>query len=716
MATVTTTARPHGLQDPKASIQHVEDITEDSHKLRDIETEALVVTEPKADFKLQPIILDEIRDDEVLVEMKYSGICHTDIVLQQGCGFQTGAGTVLNVLKPRKDDSLVVFGLGSVGLTALMAAKHMGVGQIIAVDIVQEKLQMAKELGATDAINSREQSNVVEAIKARSKTGAGATVAIDCTGVLRVIEDMVACLAPQGIAAVVGVPPPDAKISIDPLMFLLDNKKLVGVIEGDSNPEDFIPQLIELHQRGAFPIEKLCRTYPVENLEDAIHDLHAGNILMDALYDERSVLDRHNQLEAKALLHNTDIFDLEDDISNFPLRYLCVYKKNAVLPPDIIKPIYQLRDHPERMQAAMHARWNASRNLSMPPATSGPSSSTEAEKSSTSCRGVIGGKCRDAPSAEHDFPDANVTLAELAAFLPQSIKSWDVADRIIWNGAFTNDLKKIINKYRIMPYGPIENNAVYRMMSGQMRKRPYEEHNYDGWAQWSVGAQQDIAKPATFDANSISVTGFRRPIVFTNGPEEAAPPIPFQDLANGVSSLPEGDDALDLTRCVKWCTEHPNEKYLYPTDYQRVLHLIGGPMTPTPNHSDAAVLGRLRSEENRTPRPRRVARTPKTTRTTKASTAVGTALKSVTYRDGSDSESEDIDTDDEVYQGPKRVKKRKGGPRRSPRVKKETSYSDDSMDLDDEEYIIEDGMKKIVFRNQDAGVDVKAEDDMDIDA
>lgn len=195
-----------------------------------------------------------------------------------GCGFQTGAGTVLNVLKPTPDDSLVIFGLGSVGLTALMAAKYIGVGQIIAVDIVQEKLQMAKELGATHTINSKEHDNVVKAIKEVSNSGAGATVAVDCTGVLRVIEDMVACLAPQGTAAVVGVPPPDTQISIDPLTFLLDNKKLIGVIEGDSNPEDFIPQLIELHRKGVFPIEKLCRTYPVERLEDAIHDLHTGNV------------------------------------------------------------------------------------------------------------------------------------------------------------------------------------------------------------------------------------------------------------------------------------------------------------------------------------------------------------------------------------------------------------------------------------------------------
>jgi hypothetical protein len=79
MANVAT-GRQHESRDLKASIQHVEDVTIDSDKLCNIETEALVVMGPKADFKLQPIILDEIRDDEVLVEMKYSGICMFSIV------------------------------------------------------------------------------------------------------------------------------------------------------------------------------------------------------------------------------------------------------------------------------------------------------------------------------------------------------------------------------------------------------------------------------------------------------------------------------------------------------------------------------------------------------------------------------------------------------------------------------------------------------------
>jgi Zn-dependent alcohol dehydrogenase len=95
-----------------------------------------------------------------------------DIYAPIGCGFQTGAGTVLNVLKPTKEDSIVIFGLRSVGLAALMAATYMGAGRIIVADIVAEKLEMAKELGATDVINSKETPEVVKAIKKLTNGGA----------------------------------------------------------------------------------------------------------------------------------------------------------------------------------------------------------------------------------------------------------------------------------------------------------------------------------------------------------------------------------------------------------------------------------------------------------------------------------------------------------------------------------------------------------------
>lgn len=152
-----------------------------------------------------------------------------------GCGFQTGAGTILNVLKPQKHQSVVIFGLGSVGLTAIMAAKSLGVETIIAIDIVEEKLALSKELGATHALNSLKHSDIVSTIK--ELTGEGADYAVDCTGLVKVIQSVIECLAPCGTAASVGVPPVGVKIEIDPLVFLLENKRYIGVIEGDSVPK-----------------------------------------------------------------------------------------------------------------------------------------------------------------------------------------------------------------------------------------------------------------------------------------------------------------------------------------------------------------------------------------------------------------------------------------------------------------------------------------------
>ena len=152
-----------------------------------------------------------------------------------GCGFQTGAGTILNVLKPQPQQSVVICGIGGVGLAAVMAAKYLGIQQLIAIDLVDERLKLAKELGATQTINSKQDSNIVKTIK--SLTDGGANFAIDCTGVVPVIEMLIECIGPKGVAATVGVPPPGEKIQIDALTFLLENKTYIGVIEGDSVPE-----------------------------------------------------------------------------------------------------------------------------------------------------------------------------------------------------------------------------------------------------------------------------------------------------------------------------------------------------------------------------------------------------------------------------------------------------------------------------------------------
>lgn len=153
-----------------------------------------------------------------------------------GCGFQTGAGTVLNAVKPTKSARVVVFGLGSVGLAALMAAAHLEVRQLIGVDVVEDRLNLAKELGATDVINAAKEGANLTARLLELTGGAGANVAIDCSGVSSSLQAAVDCLAYGGSAVSVGIPRPGFEVKLDAFNFFTGNKTYRAVIEGQSDP------------------------------------------------------------------------------------------------------------------------------------------------------------------------------------------------------------------------------------------------------------------------------------------------------------------------------------------------------------------------------------------------------------------------------------------------------------------------------------------------
>lgn len=151
------------------------------------------------------------------------------------CGYLTGAGTVFNVLEPKSHHKLVILGMGAVGLAALMAAKSIGMTDIVAVDIVDQKLQRATELGASDTVNTNTHTDLNEAI--RHVFPGGVDMVVDTTGVVPLLELGVKALAHEGTLAMVGVPPPDTPLRIDPLDFLTTCKKMIGVIEGFANPQ-----------------------------------------------------------------------------------------------------------------------------------------------------------------------------------------------------------------------------------------------------------------------------------------------------------------------------------------------------------------------------------------------------------------------------------------------------------------------------------------------
>lgn len=198
-----------------------------------------------------------------------------------GCGFQTGAGAVLNVLQPTESSSLVIYGTGSVGFAALLAARAVGVQRIIAVDPVAQRRELAASFGAITVDPADPQAP--QAI--RSATDGGASHAVDTTGSPAVITQAVASLAAAGVLTVVGLGAPEVTIDITDLLF--KGKTVRGCIEGDSRISEFIPQLVDLHAAGRFPVEQLVTRYRPEQFNTAIADQAAGRVIKPVISWDR---------------------------------------------------------------------------------------------------------------------------------------------------------------------------------------------------------------------------------------------------------------------------------------------------------------------------------------------------------------------------------------------------------------------------------------------
>lgn len=195
-----------------------------------------------------------------------------EVLAPLGCGIQTGAGSVLNVLKPRAGSSIAIFGAGAVGLSAVMAAVVAGCAQVIVVDVRDARLALAKELGATVIVNSKT-SDAVSAVKAA--VPGGVDFAVEATGIPAVMTQSFDALNGTGTVVVLGVAPAGATVSID-ASSLLGGKTIRGAIEGESVPDVFIPQLIALWKAGKFPFDRLARYYAFDQINAAAHDSEQG--------------------------------------------------------------------------------------------------------------------------------------------------------------------------------------------------------------------------------------------------------------------------------------------------------------------------------------------------------------------------------------------------------------------------------------------------------
>ncbi|MFC6169649.1 NAD(P)-dependent alcohol dehydrogenase [Loigolactobacillus jiayinensis] len=197
-----------------------------------------------------------------------------------GCGYVTGSGTVLNTLQPRPGDTIAVFGTGAVGLAAMMAGKISGCTKVIAVDIIDDRLALAKELGATDTINSKNEDPVA-AIKALTN-GHGVNFAVDTTGVTQVMESSIKALAQGGVSACIAVT--SHHIDVDTWNDLcVDDKSVIGVNMGDSIPQIDIPRLIEFYRQGMFDFDKTEKFYKFEQINEANADSISGKTIKPVL-------------------------------------------------------------------------------------------------------------------------------------------------------------------------------------------------------------------------------------------------------------------------------------------------------------------------------------------------------------------------------------------------------------------------------------------------
>ncbi|MCP9213215.1 NAD(P)-dependent alcohol dehydrogenase [Streptomyces cucumeris] len=189
-----------------------------------------------------------------------------------GCGFQTGAGGVLNVLQPRPGSSIAVFGAGAVGVAAIIAAS-LSACMVVAVDVNPAKLKAARDLGATHTVDS---SAGATADQLTTLVPDGFDFAIDTTGREDVLRTAVEALGPLGRAGVIGIGPSESMTF--EWRSILNGRSVTGIIGGSSVPQVFLPQLLKLNAEGRFPVEKMITYFPFERINEAVAAVRSGSV------------------------------------------------------------------------------------------------------------------------------------------------------------------------------------------------------------------------------------------------------------------------------------------------------------------------------------------------------------------------------------------------------------------------------------------------------
>ena len=197
-----------------------------------------------------------------------------------GCAVLTGVGAVVNSAQVTAGDRVAVFGLGGVGLAALMGARAAGARTLVAVDVVEAKLELARELGATHTVPAG--ADAVDAV--RTATEGGADHAIETVGSERVLADAYAATRPGGTTVTVGLPHPERMLSIPAVSLVTEERTLRGSYLGSCVPERDLPRFIGLYRAGQLPVERLLtHTIALEEINEGFDRLADGDAVRQAV-------------------------------------------------------------------------------------------------------------------------------------------------------------------------------------------------------------------------------------------------------------------------------------------------------------------------------------------------------------------------------------------------------------------------------------------------
>jgi aryl-alcohol dehydrogenase len=193
------------------------------------------------------------------------------------CGLLTGLSSTTDLLRVSPKDTLGVFGCGTVGFGGIFAGVIAGCRRIVAVDVDEARLALAKELGATHVVHAR------EGIAAALRDAGGLSAALDTTGAAPVMEAAFGALRPNGMLVCAGLGPKGASLAIDPNVLVTSGRTIRGTIEGDANPRAFVPRAIAWYREGRLPVDRIVKTYAFEDIERAATDMREKRVIKPVL-------------------------------------------------------------------------------------------------------------------------------------------------------------------------------------------------------------------------------------------------------------------------------------------------------------------------------------------------------------------------------------------------------------------------------------------------